>query len=79
MSVAQEWKLGVVIRLDKSTENEVATHPGHVIKNGYCVKSANCHAPLTEVVSRSKEAVSHEIYPSHTIARVLGSTLGYAV
>lgn len=34
MSVAQEWKLGV-IRLDKSTENEVATHPGHVTENGY--------------------------------------------
>lgn len=35
MSVAQEWKLGVVIHLDKSTENEVATHPGYVIENGY--------------------------------------------
>lgn len=78
MSVAQEWKLGV-IRLDKSTENEVATHPGHVTENGYWVKPVNCHAPLREVVSRSKEAVSHEIYSSHTIARVLGSTLGYAV
>lgn len=32
MSVAQEWKLGVIIHLDKSTENEVATHAGHVIE-----------------------------------------------
>lgn len=32
MSVAQEWKLGAVIHLDKSTENEVATHAGHVIE-----------------------------------------------
>lgn len=34
MSVAHEWKLGV-IHLDKGTENEVATHPGYVMENGY--------------------------------------------
>lgn len=32
MSVAQGWKYR---SLDKSTENEVATHPGHVTENGY--------------------------------------------